>query len=63
MSLIARFDGPRAPEHTVRCAEKAERAGFVNVQTHYEPPSGAHTVTGDLPATVARRTVDKLLGR
>ena len=63
MSLIARFDGRKAPELTARCAEKAERAGFVNVQTHYEPPSDTHTVTGTLPDTVALRTVDKLLGR
>lgn len=63
MSFIASFDGPGAPERTVRCAEKAEQAGFEDVETHYLPGSGKHTVTGALPEQAGCRTVDAILGR
>ncbi|MFC8447635.1 hypothetical protein [Kitasatospora sp. NPDC057223] len=63
MSLIARFSGPKAAAQTVHTAEKAQQAGFVDVQTHYEPPTGQHSVTGSLPEQAATRTVDSILGR
>lgn len=63
MSLIARFSGPKAPAQAVHTADKAQQAGFVDVQTHYTPPTGEHSVTGSLPEQSAGRTVDNLLGR
>lgn len=65
MSLISVLHEtvPGAASRTAATADDARTLGFTNVETHYEPASGNHTVTGDLPATVARRTVDKLLGR
>jgi hypothetical protein len=29
----------------------------------YEPQTGLHTVTGDLPAATAQQTIDRILGR
>ncbi|MEV7770534.1 hypothetical protein [Kitasatospora sp. NPDC086791] len=44
-------------------AEDARVLGWENVETHYEPLTGYHTVTGVLPATTAQRTIDRSLGR
>ncbi|WP_354643890.1 hypothetical protein [Kitasatospora camelliae] len=44
-------------------AEDAKTLGFENVQTGYDPRTGMHTVTGDLPAATAQRTIDRILGR
>jgi predicted aspartyl protease len=44
-------------------AADARRLGFENVETHYEPQTGHHTVTGDLPAATAQRKIDRILGR
>lgn len=63
MSLIARFDGRNAPARTDACTTKAQQAGFVNVEATYRPQTGTYEVTGDLPATTAQRTVDRILGR
>lgn len=56
-------DVPGAATRTVATAVDAEHLGFTRVETHYEPATGLHTVTGDYPATSARRLVDSLLGR
>jgi hypothetical protein len=63
MGLIARLVGPSAPQHAARTAEKAEAAGFENVQTTYRPQSRAFEVSGDLPDTEPQRTIDRILGR
>ncbi|GAA0705145.1 hypothetical protein GCM10010193_70240 [Kitasatospora atroaurantiaca] len=63
MSRIAHFDGPGASDRVIRCAEKAEAAGFEHVETHYHPDSKQYSVTGTMPAVTARRTLDELLGR
>jgi hypothetical protein len=34
---------------TAAIKHDAERLGFTNVQTGYEPPTGMHTVTGTPP--------------
>jgi hypothetical protein len=63
VSLIARFDGNDAPGRAARTEAKAEQAGFVNVETTYRPGTREFEVSGDLPATEAQRTVDRILGR
>ncbi|MFF0409104.1 hypothetical protein ACFYUY_01545 [Kitasatospora sp. NPDC004745] len=52
-----------AAERVAATAEDARSLGFSNVETHYEPQTGFHTVTGDLPAATAQRTIDRILGR
>ncbi|MEU8920347.1 hypothetical protein AB0D10_05325 [Kitasatospora sp. NPDC048545] len=54
---------PGAAALIAATAEDARLLGFENVRTHYEPPTGYHTVTGDLPAATAQRTLDRILGR
>ena len=54
---------PGAATRTVACARDAQQLGFTRVETHYEPLTGNHTVTGEYPETAARRTLDALLGR
>lgn len=44
-------------------AADARQLGFEHVETAYEPATGYHTVTGDLPATTAQGTIDRILGR
>ncbi|MEU4296381.1 hypothetical protein [Kitasatospora aureofaciens] len=44
-------------------ADDARQLGFENVETRYEPQTGYHTVSGELPAETAQRTVDRILGR
>jgi hypothetical protein len=56
-------DAPGAPARIAATADDARALGFENVQTHYEPATGQHTVTGDLPSTTAARTIDRILGR
>lgn len=56
-------DAPGAAGRIAATADDAKTLGFENVQTHYEPTTGQHTVTGDLPATTAARTIDRILGR
>jgi hypothetical protein len=56
-------DKPGAASIIAATAEDAKALGFENVQTHYEPQTGHHTVTGDLPAATAQRTIDRILGR
>jgi len=65
VKLLASFHQSKAgaPAQAVATAEDARRLGFENVQTHYEPQTGHHTVTGDLPAATAQRTIDRILGR
>jgi hypothetical protein len=63
MSLIARLVGAAAPQHAVHTAEKAEAAGFENVQTTYRPQTRAFEVSGDLPDAEPQRTIDRILGR
>lgn len=38
-----------AASRTVEKAEQARQLGYTNVQTHYEPTTGTHTVTGEPP--------------
>ena len=38
-----------AAGRTAATAEDAKTLGFTNVQTHYEPQTGHHTVTGEPP--------------
>jgi negative regulator of sigma E activity len=54
---------PGAAARTVATANDAVKLGFTNVETHYLPQTREHTVTGDLPATTAQRTIDRILGR
>ncbi|MFG3051860.1 hypothetical protein ACGFZP_13045 [Kitasatospora sp. NPDC048239] len=56
-------DQPGAAAQIAATADDARTLGFENVATHYEPQTGHHTVTGDLPAATAQRTVDRILGR
>lgn len=56
-------DEPGAATRTIATAEDARALGFNHVETHYEPQTGMHTVTGTYPDTSARRLVDGLLGR
>ncbi|MEU6233823.1 hypothetical protein [Kitasatospora sp. NPDC047058] len=56
-------DKPGAASTIAATADDARTLGFENVQTHYEPQTGHHTVTGDLPAASAQRTIDRILGR
>ncbi|MGA5820855.1 hypothetical protein ACPC54_23680 [Kitasatospora sp. NPDC094028] len=44
-------------------ADDARQLGFTNVETRYEPQTGYHVVTGDLPAAMAQQTIDRILGR
>lgn len=41
---------PNAPARTVEKAQQASDLGYTDVQTHYEPPTDTHTVTGTPPA-------------
>ncbi|OKI16599.1 hypothetical protein [Streptomyces sp. CB03911] len=54
---------PGAAAQAVATARDARQLGFTNVETHYLPATREHTVTGDLPATTAQRTIDRILGR
>jgi hypothetical protein len=54
---------PGAAAQIVATANDAVKLGFTDVQTHYLPQTGEHTVTGNLPATTAQRTIDRILGR
>ncbi|MFD0405562.1 hypothetical protein [Kitasatospora sp. NPDC127116] len=56
-------DTPGAAAQITATAEDARSLGFENVETHFEPQTGLHTVTGDLPATTAQRAIDRILGR
>ena len=40
-------DAPGAPARVAANANQAQANGYQNVQTHYEPPTGLHTVTGE----------------
>jgi len=65
VKLLAAFSENKrgAAAQAVATADDARRLGFENVETHYLPASREHTVTGDLPATTAQRTIDRILGR
>lgn len=65
MKLLASLhkDQPAAAARIAATADDARALGFQDVQTHYEPATGQHTVTADLPATTAARTIDRILGR
>ncbi|MGW6912547.1 hypothetical protein ACWGB8_01795 [Kitasatospora sp. NPDC054939] len=65
MSLIQRLHAskPGAPSQIAATAADARKLGFRNVETHYEPATREHTVTGDLPPEKAQRTLDRILGR
>lgn len=52
-----------AAGRTAAVAVDAKKLGFTHVETRYEPQTGTYVVTGDYPATVARRTLDGILGR
>lgn len=39
-----------AAGQTAAVAQDARDLGFTNVETHYEPQTGQHTVTGEPPA-------------
>lgn len=54
---------PGAAAQTVATANDARQLGFTDVETHYSPTTREHTVTGDLPATTAQRTINRILGR
>lgn len=41
---------PGAAARTAATADDARTLGFHDVQTHYEPQTGHHTVTGEPPA-------------
>lgn len=43
-------DAPGAAARIDAAANDARANGYQNVQTHYEPPTGLHTVTGQPPA-------------
>ncbi|WP_282204518.1 hypothetical protein [Kitasatospora fiedleri] len=43
-------DAPGAPARIAAAADEAQANGYQNVQTHYEPATGLHTVTGEPPA-------------
>lgn len=58
-----RNDQPGAAARIAATADDARALGFENVETHYHPATSEHTVTGDLPATTAARTIDRILGR
>jgi N-acyl-D-aspartate/D-glutamate deacylase len=50
MGILARIaNGPSAATRTVDTANRAEQLGYRDVQTHYEPPTDTHTVTGTPP--------------
>jgi hypothetical protein len=51
MSLLSSIsNGVRgAAGQTAATAQDARDLGFTNVQTHYEPTTGQHTVTGEPP--------------
>lgn len=65
MKLLAAFhtDKPGAAAQAAATADEARALGFRNVESHYLPATHEHTVTGDLPATTAARTIDRILGR
>jgi hypothetical protein len=56
-------DEPGAASRIAATAADARKLGFENVETHFEPETGLHTVTGDLPAASAEKTIDRILGR
>ncbi|MGW2371713.1 hypothetical protein [Kitasatospora sp. NPDC001683] len=56
-------DQPGAAARIAATAEDARQLGFERVETRYEPQTGFHTVSGELPAESAQRTVDRILGR
>ncbi|MEV8324557.1 hypothetical protein [Kitasatospora sp. NPDC056731] len=56
-------DKPGAAAQITATADDARALGFENVETHFEPQTGHHTVTADLPAATAQRTIDRILGR
>lgn len=41
-----------AGARTVQKAEQARDLGYTNVQTHYEPATDTHTVTGEPPTVL-----------
>ncbi|MFE2346460.1 hypothetical protein [Kitasatospora cineracea] len=43
-------DDPGAPARIAAVAAEASAQGYQNVQTHYEPATRLHTVTGQPPA-------------
>ena len=50
MGILARIaNSPSAATRTVETASRAEQLGYADVQTHYEPPTDTHTVTGTPP--------------
>jgi hypothetical protein len=50
MGILARIaNNPGAASKTVHTADQARALGYRNVQTHYEPPTDTHTVTGTAP--------------
>lgn len=42
-------DAPGAPARVAAIADEARQLGFEQVETHYEPATGNHTVTVDSP--------------